>query len=137
MLKWNNNMELGIQSIDDQHKNLVEMCQKAFEWTKEIEEGVDYYDQISQMLESIKEYTIEHFEYEEGLMREAGFEEILEHEVEHSFFVKKLDKLNKKDYDEPQEQKQFILNLSQFLFDWLVHHILETDKKYVDSIKRD
>lgn len=132
VLQWDEKMVLGIPSIDQQHKDLVEMCNKAFNWANEIESGIDYYDQITQMLEEIKAYTIEHFEHEEELMTKAGCEELTEHAMEHKFFVKRLDKISTKDYDEHQDQKEFILNLSQFLFDWLVHHILEVDKKSVD-----
>ncbi|TCK92375.1 hemerythrin [Natranaerovirga hydrolytica] len=134
-LVWNDNMELGIPTIDAQHKKLVELCGEAFDLSKEIEDGKDYYDDITMILTEIKKYTVEHFEYEESLMKEAGYANLLDHEMEHTFFVKKIEKLNKKEYDEPQEQKEFILNLSQVLFDWLSHHILETDKKYVETLK--
>jgi hemerythrin len=77
-----------------------------------------------------------HFDHEEELMKKSGYENIMEHEIEHKFFVKRLEKITKKEYDEPEEQKDFILNLSQFLFDWLVHHILETDKKYVSLLTK-
>ncbi|MFP4698223.1 MAG: bacteriohemerythrin [Eubacteriales bacterium] len=134
-LKWEKRMELGIPSIDSQHKNLVEMCSKAFEWAKDLEDGIDYYDQINEMLSEIIDYTQYHFSYEEELMNKYDFDRKTEHEFEHKFFVKKLNKLSNKDYDEPEEQKEFVNNLSQFLFDWLVHHIMDTDKKYVNFLK--
>ena len=132
-IKWNESMALGIDSIDEQHKKLVEMCNNAFEWSKNMTEDYDYFDDINKLLSEISDYTEYHFNYEEELLRKYNYEEFTQHSIEHKFFVKKLQKLEKKDVDD--NQQKFIVELSQFLFDWLVHHIMETDKKYTALLK--
>lgn len=122
---------LGIDAIDEQHKHLFDVTGKVAELTKDIGEGIDCYDEFMEILKELVDYTIYHFDFEEKFMEEKGYDSDAYqiHQFEHKMFVKKLQKLTEIDFDEDQYEN--INNMLTFLVDWIVHHILDVDAKYV------
>ncbi|WP_304942526.1 bacteriohemerythrin [Vallitalea guaymasensis] len=131
MLEWKKEYNLGIEEIDNQHKHLFEIAARVGELTKDIGEGIDCYDDFMNILNELVDYTIYHFDYEEAYMQKNNFnnDEFLVHQVEHKMFVKKLEKFQETDFDENQYES--INNMLTFLVDWIVHHIIDVDSKYV------
>lgn len=131
MVKWDNKYVLGINEIDEQHKHLFEVTAKVAELTKDIGEGIDCYDDFMEILKELVDYTIYHFDFEEQFMTSKGYDEDAYqiHQFEHRLFVKKLQKLSDIDFDE--DQYEYISNMLTFLVDWIIHHILDVDAKYV------
>lgn len=127
--KWRDDFSTGIESIDNQHKHLLEVGSRIYDLA-ELNDGVDHYDEIMEILAELKEYTIYHFGYEEKLMVQHGFEHYESHKFQHYFVMKKLDKFEKEDID--NRQNETILNLVQFIFDWVTNHILKEDMLYKD-----
>lgn len=68
MISWETQYELGIKSIDDQHKELVNIINKMAALLIEAKQGVDIYDEVVAVIGDLKKYTIYHFKYEENLL---------------------------------------------------------------------
>jgi hemerythrin len=128
-LKWKEEYNTGIETIDKQHKHLMEIGSKIYELA-DADDGADHYDEIMAILAELKEYTVYHFGYEERLMKEYGYENYEPHKFQHYFFVKKIDKLEDEDID--SKQNETILSLVRFIFDWITSHILKEDMGYKD-----
>lgn len=124
---WKDAYSVNVGEIDKQHKKLFEIGGKISDLVLANDE-FDHFDEIMAILEELKEYTIYHFDYEEKLMEKYGFEESDSHKFEHLFLVKKLQKLQDKDFD--LNQKDAVVNLITFISDWIAGHILKTDMKY-------
>ncbi len=116
----------GIELIDNQHKRLFEIADALYELMKN-EFIPDKYDNICAALEELKEYAYYHFSAEEAYMESIGYAYKFEQKVEHDAFLKKIAEVELTDIDE--NQKIVIFDMLRFLNDWLVHHILEKDKK--------
>lgn len=67
MFLWKKEFELGISSIDDQHKRLLEIGNRINELLINHEEDDDNYDEIFTVIEELKDYTVYHFNTEEEL----------------------------------------------------------------------
>lgn len=67
MFLWKKEFELGISSIDDQHKRLLEIGNRINDLLINHEEDDDNYDEIFMVIEELKDYTIYHFNTEEEL----------------------------------------------------------------------
>ena len=67
-----------------------------------------------------------HFQHEEEYMASIRYKKLISHKVEHQEFTEKVASYNLDEVDE--NQKGVILELLEFLNDWLIHHILENDK---------
>lgn len=130
---WNDRFLLGIDAIDDQHKHLVELIEQTKVLLHEAEDGQDCYDEIVQVLKQLADYTVYHFTFEEESMEKLKYEGFIAHKMEHKIFVKKVSHFMSADLDEGQSEK--IEEMTIFLLDWLIKHILETDTKYVELMK--
>lgn len=131
---WNDKFLLGIKDIDEQHRKLVDLIEHTQELVIDSKDGIDCYDEIVAVLKELSSYTIYHFTFEEDLMEEVDYEKIIAHKMEHKIFVKKISNFMSDDLEEDQPDK--IEQLTHFLIDWLVKHILDTDSQYVASVKK-
>ena len=118
---------LGIEQIDRQHKRLFEIAQEAYELLQD-EFVADKFDYIAKILGDLKDYTIFHFSEEEKYMESIQFKKIFSHKIEHQEFVDKLENL---DWDAIEANPdKTIMEILNYLNDWLINHILYTDKMY-------
>ena len=120
---WNEKYSVHIREIDEQHKKLVALINELFEAMKA---GQDH-EALGKVIAVLLTYAKSHFATEERLMRDYGYPEYLVHKQVHDSLSKKVLDLNA----EYQAGKPVLtVQLMNFLKDWLINHILGTDKKY-------
>jgi hemerythrin len=127
LFAWRNSFSTNVQDIDDQHKKLFEIGGRLYDIAA-AKDGYDHYDEITEVLDELKAYTIYHFGFEEEMMREQGYQNYDIHKIEHDFFIKKIKKLENKDLDENQDES--VMEMIKFVADWITSHILKTDLQY-------
>lgn len=132
IFKWKDRFNTGIEEIDKQHKRLFEIGSELYDLAS-AEDDMDNYDNIVALIKELKDYTIYHFNYEEECMEKAGYSEIREHKEEHQRFIDKLNETEAKDID--LNQKQVLLDMIEFIINWVSGHIVGTDFKYKDVLK--
>ncbi|MCD8039238.1 MAG: hemerythrin family protein [Lachnospiraceae bacterium] len=117
---------VGIELIDNEHRELFRIVDKANRLVKSYDEASGY-DKIIDILNQLKDYTKEHFADEEEYMESIGYDGLEAQKRAHDAFIEKLENINLDEIDEnPQESLEELL---EFLLGWLVNHILYTDKK--------
>jgi len=126
-LVWNDSYATGVAEIDEQHMILVHTLNEAgVRLVKDA--SLESLEQITQDLLS---YALYHFETEEELMQKYGYadgppEEAARHLEQHRAFSAKVvavrEGLKAGTLISPDD-------LLGFLNNWLVNHILNTDKK--------
>ncbi len=125
MYTFKDEFRTGIAQIDEEHEKLFEITDKAYETLMD-EFIPDKYDYIVDILKELTEYATIHFEHEEAYMASIRYKKLLSHKVEHQEFAEKIATYDLSEVDE--NQKGVILELLDFLNDWLIHHIIENDK---------
>lgn len=119
----------GIEFIDNEHRRLFEIAEQTYQLKNE-EFISDKYDQIKVLLEELKDYTQMHFAHEEEYMQSIGYKKLFTQKVQHQAFIDWLEEQNLDEIDtEFENQDAVVDNILKYLTDWLVHHILETDKQ--------
>lgn len=128
-LPWRKEYELGIVTIDEQHKKLIGIINTL---SKDISEGLSRGD-ISSAIVRMEEYIKEHFSLEEKFFIACSYENAAEHIVEHDVFLEKTEEFRKR-----AKTDDAILSVEMlgYLEGWFLHHVLVTDKKYVDVFRR-
>lgn len=126
MLKWKNEFETGISHLDEQHKHLFEIGNKAYSL---LDDDLDKFDEIVALIDELKNYTIYHFSTEEEYMKSISYRKFLSHKVEHDDFINKVKAIDLEAMDENQEEA--LRELISFVFDWITEHILGNDMGYV------
>jgi hemerythrin len=120
----------GIEFIDQEHTKLFAIANEAYDLL--IDQFIpDKYDYIVRVIEDLKEYTKYHFQHEEEYMESKGYKRILSQKVAHTDFIEKLDSFDTDNIDE--NQKESLLELLEFLNNWLVEHIYKKDKLIAEA----
>jgi hemerythrin len=115
----------GIAFVDEEHEELFRIANEAYEVLKD-EFLPDKFDNIVGIITRLKDYAIKHFADEEAYMQSIKYKRFLSHKIEHDDFIQKLEAI---DFDQmDHNQTETLVELLEFLSDWLVHHILEKDK---------
>lgn len=127
MIEWRDEFLLGIEKIDEQHKKLFQIANEIHTTMKN-QLVTDKYDQIVRLITELKDYTIFHFTYEEDYMHSIGYRKLLSHKVEHHDFVEKINNVDYGKIDTNQEQ--YLMELLDFIVEWIANHIMKTDKAY-------
>jgi len=130
--KWKEDYSCNTLDIDTQHKKLLEIGDRIVDLAMGSQDS-DYYDQIMEVLVELKDYTVYHFGFEEKLMDKYGYYKSEEHKFEHLFFIKKVEKIERKDID--GQQQEAIMALLKFVADWVTSHIMLQDKEFGAFLK--
>ena len=128
MIKWSDKYSVGISIIDEEHKKLFELINKANLVAKFGNNSND----VLAILDQMTEYVLNHFETEEHYMKEFHFPRFQPHRSEHIDFTNTtMDYKNRAvggDY-------QITNEILEYLMQWLSNHIQVTDTKYIGCFK--
>ena len=85
------------------------------------------------LLLELKQYVLNHFNYEEYYMKLYGFQKFNEHQTQHYQLTKDIIDLEIKYRN---SEKGINLEIMHFLNKWIINHISISDKEYVDLFKK-
>lgn len=123
VVEWNDELSVGIQEIDEQHKILVNLLNDL-----NIAITEHHGTQESQrILAELIDYTRIHFAVEESLMRILDYPNYEIHKEHHELLIQQIHQLNDK---LTNDHKAISFELLHFLKKWLTKHIMEEDKEY-------
>jgi len=125
MTKWEDDYSIGVESIDEQHKELFEIANRIYNLLKN-ELITDKYGKIIEIIDELKSYTIYHFTSEEDYMRSIGYKKFLSQKVAHNDFLAKMESIDIEQIDDGQNT--YLIEILDFVSEWLVEHILKEDK---------
>lgn len=127
LFEWNDRFKLGHERIDADHMKLVALINELTEAMIR-REGKEV---CGLVLDELVNYFKTHFAMEERLMATHGYPQTAAHKAEHAKFVSEiLD--SKARFD--AGSVTLTVSLLNFLREWLVAHILSTDKALVAAI---
>ncbi len=116
-------LSVGVRKLDEQHQQLIKMINTLIEAQSETLDS----EETLELLTHMTEYADYHFSQEEQYMLEFNYSEYLSHKQEHVTFKKRtVDFLSA-----AKRGKQTLkVEITAFLRNWLVNHILRSDMKY-------
>jgi len=127
-LQWSGRYSVGIKELDMQHQRLISLINRLImvSETHSIHSEI-----IKSALGEMTEYAQVHFKAEEKLMEAYGFPLLKEHKSSHlDFQVKTMDLYEGKGLS----AEQIADDISNYLGNWLTHHILQEDMAYKDFL---
>lgn len=137
VIKWTEQLQLGIDEIDDQHFELITRVNRLIIAHHNDENKVV----IEELLAFLKSYVIEHFGSEEHLQRQYHYPEYENHRKEHFSFVQMVVEFehafkNTHACSINGDCKNLLLDMNLKLSDWVVNHIGHSDRKMAEHILR-
>ena len=122
---WDYNFETGIQIIDEQHQQLVNILNRLASHLA----NLSTVETLNDIFDELANYADYHFKTEEGIWRRHFKNDVwfLEHEKTHASFIN--DVITLKNNEQNKEFDEVIYDVVLFLSKWLAYHILDTDKR--------
>jgi hemerythrin-like metal-binding protein len=128
-ITWRDSYSVKVPSIDEQHQKLVGLINHLY---NKFYEGLEK-DDLDNLFGELEQYAVYHFDYEERFMKLYGYKDFKKHQEEHESFREKIAEY-KKSLD--PNNTSYIIDLVNFLKDWLLKHIMGTDRKYSELFQQ-
>ncbi|HBE91643.1 MAG TPA: hemerythrin [Gammaproteobacteria bacterium] len=123
LIEWSDELSVGIQEIDEQHKALVGLVNDMHDAIQQ-HHGSEV---TSDILQRLAEYTKIHFAVEESLFRIFDYPGYEAHKKQHDELLNEVVELQEKINS---GKGSISFQLLHFLKMWLTQHILDSDKEY-------
>jgi hemerythrin len=128
LIEWTAKLSVGIDSIDEQHKKLVNMINALNDAM--LTNSSD--ELLGKIFTGLAAYTQKHFTYEENMFAEYGYPDSEEHKRQHNELIAQVVELKEKFIENPQ--RTMSADLMLFLKRWITNHIMRTDKEYAEFL---
>lgn len=127
-LVWSASLEIGVKQIDDQHKQLIDICNRVMEAVRE-KLGTLGVDEI---IKELREYTVFHFHDEEARMEKLRYPALASHHEEHERLKRQVKHWQREIYE---KEAVTVDEVNAFLRGWLIDHILQRDMAFKSWLK--
>jgi hemerythrin-like metal-binding protein len=128
VISWKEELSVGVKEIDEQHKQLIKLLNELFSAMSK-GQGKPL---LKEIIGKLTDYTKVHFRAEERLMTVYGYPGLEQQKIEHSKFIKTIVDFSKKF----SMDKLSAGEVADFMKDWVINHILKTDKLYAPFFKK-
>ena len=126
-ITWSEKLEIGIDSIDEQHRRIIDLI-------NELQDHIERGELVlaNQTLHTLIEYKTFHCAHEEELLQQAGFPLLKPHKRAHSEYIKECRVFHRR-----AEQGEYVAHKAlAFVKPWMVKHIRGEDMDYAEYVKR-
>ncbi len=127
LMQWSEQLSVGIQEIDEQHKVLIDLLNK-------LHNAILHHhgaDTCGQIMDELCEYTKIHFSVEESILRILDYPSYENHKEHHEKLLSQVRELRHK---METEDHSISFELLHFLKKWLTIHIMEEDTAYTEHL---
>ncbi len=122
-VRWTEDLLVGVDIIDAQHKELFATADALLE---AVEKG-GARGEVTRMVAFLEEYVENHFQMEEMYMKRFNYPEYSTHKIAHTTFVNDFYDL-RQELDNDGVTPELTVRLADRLSDWLTSHIGRMDK---------
>ncbi len=130
--QWTDDLLTGVADIDAQHKELFSRINGLIDACRQEEDK----EEIGKYLEFLREYIAFHFAAEERTMTERKYPGLPEQEREHEAFKKRVNEQYRNYSAGKGASIQVVLATIQSSGEWLVNHIMKTDRAMAAFLKK-
>jgi hemerythrin-like metal-binding protein len=131
LVQWDEEKyDVGVKAFNAHHKRLVDIINLLHSTA----DGSNNLNHISVIYKELIDYTKYHFDVEEKLMLKYKYDNYHLQKLEHKKFVDSLTKSFEKFKTEFYIVE--LMELIDFLGDWILDHILNTDKQYKEFFEK-
>ena len=123
-IPWTEDLSVNVKEIDDQHKYFLSLLNELYIslYSSKIDENIRI------IVHNLETYAKMHFETEEKYFDMFNFEGAEEHKLKHRELLNKVRELTQQN---EKHGSDILVQLMDFMEDWLVDHLSSMDKKYV------
>ena len=116
-IEWDESLAIGEETIDAQHKGLIEMVAAIPTCCDEADLG--------EVISRVEEYVTNHFAYEEALMERVGYPDAEKQRRSHKKLAIILSRYSR-DYAQGERD---VFQFKHFMISWIRGHVMVEDMK--------
>ena len=129
--QWNQSLSVGVDSIDDQHRQIFSRINRLLEATSQGKGR----DEVGQVMQFLGSYVVGHFGAEETYMGQTSYPATAAHKAEHSAFLREFSDLSAQ-FRKEGATSQLVIAIQRKVCDWLINHIGKSDKQLAAHLLR-
>lgn len=129
-IEFNDELYTGNETIDSQHKELIDRIAK---FVSACEMGESKVKAIK-MLDYLDEYTEFHFNAEEELQKKVNYPDLKQHQAKHESFRGTVKSLYEYLDENEGPDQAFVEMVKKNVVDWLMIHIKGADRSVAEYI---
>jgi hemerythrin len=122
-LQWTEDLSVGIEEIDAQHKELFRRINTLFDAMKQGKGR----DEIDALILFLDDYVVMHFAVEERHMIEHSYPDYSFHKTRHSRFAEEYSGIKRR-FMSGGPTADLVTHVNHVLTDWWLDHIRTVDK---------
>jgi hemerythrin len=122
LLQWEDRYSVGVAAVDHEHKELIDLINRLY--AEAISQGSK--DAISNFFGDLFKAISSHFALEERLMRERGYDQLIQHKNDHERLLDELRDIME-DFDASERIDDKLL--AQRLDAWFSRHFERHDAR--------
>jgi len=126
-IEWSESFSVGNAKLDEQHKTIIKMINKLVTHDERSNDS----ETVHVILNEMMRYCMDHLTYEEQLMDRYDYADKINHKYLHVKYIEKFSDLSMQAMRAGDDVSP---ELTSFLSDWWVNHILVEDMKYKGSL---
>ena len=126
---WNPSYSVGHPVLDEQHMRLLALVGQIAACAED--DSLEGTNQFHVILGELSVYAMTHFHTEEQLLSQCNYALLKEQRAEHQRYKVGLGDFHLSALSGVVDK----VGLKQYLSDWWLHHILESDMRYKDALQ--
>ncbi len=123
LIGWSEDFALNLPEIDAQHQVLFDLFGQLWNAIVARTGPAD----TLRLINDLEDYAAQHFKEEERFMEATGFPKLASHKMAHETFVRRV---TAERAAIEKGSPSLSLDLLRFLQNWLVEHIMVSDREY-------
>jgi hemerythrin len=127
LVTWGPSLEIGVRTIDSQHKRLVDLINQLDDAQKQGRGN----EVIRETLDGLVDYTHTHFRTEEDLLKKHDYD-LAFHRREHRIFT---DQIEIYQHRYSAGSLRITDDVMRYIHGWIVTHIGTSDRAYIETLK--
>lgn len=125
-IEWTDAYKIGIPSIDDDHKDLVDLVNLFFARTQDSADARE----LADILDKLIDRTRVHFIREEVMLDRNDYPQLAPHKAEHDRLLQQMSHFQTSYRQGTASARDITIDTAEFFRHWLLDHILEEDFPY-------
>ena len=121
-LKWSEDLSVGVQLIDEQHREMFDRINRLLRAIGEIGGA----EQVAATADFLQEYVAQHFAAEEEQMVLHEYPGLAKHKEHHEYFRGRVEDLIQR-LEEQGPDEKLLIEAQELLVNWFRDHILQVD----------
>ena len=128
-IEWTQEFSVDVGEMDSEHKQWLSILNTLFD---ALNRGEDH-NVIGDVIDRMITYSKFHLSHEEEFLEDIQYPQLAMHKTKHAELIGKLNRIE----EQFKAGTNFKLTIEaiKLLKEWLVNHILVTDKKYANYMK--